>query len=585
MIPRRAFVSIVALIGLLGCSASPQEPPSSPSVALSEVGKRLDEYLSRLEPFGFSGAVLVAEGEEILLDAGYGFADQEAAIPNTADTVFQVASITKQFTAAAIMALAVEGKLHTTDTLPSFFSEVPADKVLITLRQLLTHTSGVLAGDTEYFDDHSRSEIVAMVLTEPLRFAPGESFLYSNMGYALLAAVIEKVSGMSYEDYLRERLLLPAGMRSTGYRLPSWPPNSVAHWYADGIDNGDQLDHLYPDWNFIGSGRIRSTTGDLYRWHRALMSDELLPASAKLEMYTPVMNDYAYGWVVGDTDRGRLIRHNGGSSDGAAAEFRRYVDEDLVIVIFCNVNGEQMLFGNRLEDHIDDLAHGIDLDLPPRVSADAGIDLQPFVGTYRTDSGLEIDIEIYRDMLVARGRGQGAVDTLYGAKHFAAGETVSDAAQQALVGLVKRGDTTDFAALVADPDRSERLAGYVLDNRTEGESELGAYRSLRVLGTVADWMTDWDGAMTVVRLDFENGSTIFRLHWREGRIFGIGGGSLREPAEFWLQPTGQGDNFGGYHLATTTSTRVQFIRDDDGRITSLIAGAEATPESIVFLRD
>ena len=584
MIPRRALFSIVALPGLLGCTAPPQEPPSPPSDTLSAVGERLDEYLSRLEPFGFSGAVLVAEGEEIRLDAGYGFADQEAAIPNTADTVFQVASITKQFTAAAIMALAVDGRLRTTDTLPSFFSDVPADKEPITLRQLLTHTSGVLAGDTEYFDGNSRSEIVAMVLAEPLRFAPGESFLYSNMGYALLAAVIEEVSGTSYENYLRQRLLLPAGMRSTGYRLSSWRPNSVAHWYADGVDNGDQLDHLYPDWNFIGSGRIRSTTGDLFGWHRALMSDEVLPAAAKQEMYTPILNDYAYGWVVSDTDRGRLIRHNGASSDGAAAEFRRYVDEDLVIVVFSNVNGEQMLFGNRLADHIDDLAHGIDLDLPPRVSADAGIDLEPFVGIYRTDSGLEIEIEVLRDMLVARGRGQGAVDALYGAKRFATGKTVSDMAQKALIGLVERGDTTDFAALVADADRSERLAGYVLDNRTEGESELGTYRLLQVLGTVADWMTDWDGAMTVVRLDFENGSTIFRLHWREGRIFGIGGGSLREPAEFWLQPTDHGNTFGGYHLATTTTTQVQFIRDDDGRITSLVAGSEAGPESVVFLR-
>ncbi|MEJ2085880.1 MAG: serine hydrolase, partial [Acidobacteriota bacterium] len=437
MTRQQTLCSIFALVGLLGCASPPQESPGSPSVTLSAVGKRLDDYLSRLEPFGFAGTVLVAEGEQTHLDAGYGYADRETAIPNAPDTVFQVASITKQFTAAAIMALAVDGKLRTTDTLPTFFSDVPVDKESITLRQLLSHTSGVLAGDTEYFEDNSRSEIVAMVLAEPLRFAPGESFLYSNMGYALLAAVIEKVSGTSYEDYLRQRLLLPAGMRSTGYRLSSWQPTSVAHWYANGVDNGDQLDHLYPDWNFIGSGRIRSTTGDMLRWHRALMSDELLPATAKQEMYTPVMNDYAYGWVVRDTDRGRVIRHNGASSDGAAAEFRRYVDEDLVIVAFSNVDGEQMLFGNRLADHIDDLAHGIELDLPPRVSADTGIDLEPFAGLYRTDSGSEIEIELRRDMLVARGRGQSAVDALYGGKRLSTGETVSEQAQEALVGLVE----------------------------------------------------------------------------------------------------------------------------------------------------
>ena len=578
-----ALVLALALSGT-AWSTSGRETSTPPPAETSEIGRNLDLFLSRLEPFGFAGAVLVAEGDRVHLDRGYGLADRARHLPNTAETVFQVGSITKQFTAAAIMKLVADGRLQTSDTLERFFDEVPPDKRSITLHHLLTHTGGVVAGDTQYFDDNSREAIVNMVLTTPLSFEPGTSFLYSNMGYALLAAVIEKVSGDDYETFLRQHLLRPAGMEATGYRLAQWQSGTVAHWYVADQDNGDQLDRTYPDWNFIGSGRIRSTTADMLLWHRALQSDRLLPADLRRQMYAPVLNDYAYGWVVRDTEHGRVVQHNGASSDGAAADYRRYVDEDLVIVIFCNADGEQTLFGNRLADHIDDLAHGVEIAAPPEVDEGDDRELDSFVGVFTSPTGHEVGVDLRRGMLVARGRGQSAVDELYGVNQVADAKRLSAEADRALTELIEHGRDSAFAELLVDPERRERLGGYIVENRSAAEPELGAYRGLRVLGTVDDWITSLGGQMTIVLLDFERGSRVFRLHWRDGGVLAVGGAMLSEPAEFWLRPAAKPDVFGGYHLPTTTTIQLHFGRDDADRVISLTVGSAADSGATVYMR-
>ena len=580
----------VVMLGLLLCSCgAPEEGQNSaltesePSDVLGPIGQRLDEYLTRLEPFGFSGAVLVAREEQILLDRGFGTADRENRIPNTSQTIFQVGSITKQFTAAAIMQLVETGAIQTSDALTTFFEDLPPDKRDITLHQLLTHTSGVIAGDTTYFEDNSRQQIVDRILHQPLEFDPGSSFLYSNMGYALLAAVIEQVSGERYETYLRSNLFLPAGMEETGYRL-GWDRDRVAHWYAAGVDNGDQLDRLYPDWNFIGSGRIRSTTRDMYRWHRALMSDSLLSEASKEAMYSPVENDYAYGWVVRDSDHGRLIQHNGASSDGAAADFRRYVDEDLVIVAFCNSDGEQMLFGNRLARHIDALSHGVVIEPPPRVVDATPGEVEAFGGLYETDNGQALEIAMFEETLIARLRGQEAIDAAYGSNRIQNGVRMSQMAQAALHELIVDGQSGPFGRLLVDPAREQRLSGFVLENRSRGEAELGAFSGLEVLGTTEDWVSSIGSAMTIVRLDFQGGSRIFRLHWQDENVLAVGGSMLAEPAEFWLQPTTEPDRFGGYHLPTTSSVEIDFKRDPDGAIMAAELRPTLDHEQLVFLK-
>jgi len=309
---------------------------SAAEVVKGEKARRVDTYLSRLVPYGFSGAFLIAEDGEIVLNKGYGLAIRSQGTANTSETVFSTGSLTKQFTAAGIMKLEMMGKLNTHDPITKYFEGVPEDKKGITLHHLLTHTAGVVDAVGPDFVEALRDPTVEKILKRPLEFPPGQEFSYSNAGYSLLAAVIEKVSGQDYETFQRKQLFLPAGMDYTGYRLPEWDKRVVAHWYVGERDNGTPLEKLYPYWNLLGNGGILSTTEDMYRWHLALLGEKVLSLDAKDKMFTPVDNDYGYGWDILESDHGLLIKHDGGSTLGSSSEIRRYLDAGLVTMLFCN---------------------------------------------------------------------------------------------------------------------------------------------------------------------------------------------------------------------------------------------------------
>jgi CubicO group peptidase (beta-lactamase class C family) len=284
-------------------------------VVKGDMAQKVDTYLSRIAPFGFSGALLISRDGKIVLNKGYGLALRSQGIPNTAETVFSTGSLTKQFTAAGIMKLEMTGKLNTRDPISKYFEDVPEDKQGITLHHLLTHTAGVVDAVGPDFVEALRDTTVKKILERPLQFPPGQRFSYSNAGYSLLAAVIEKVSGKTYEAFQREQLFLPAGMKNTGYRLPDWKGRVIAHWYVGDRDNGTPLEKPYPYWNLLGNGGILSTTGDMYRWHLALLGDKVLSESVKKKMFTPVENDYGYGWDILERDiRWAAARSSGGTS-------------------------------------------------------------------------------------------------------------------------------------------------------------------------------------------------------------------------------------------------------------------------------
>ena len=214
-LPARRLVPVLAVFLALACLA-PAWAQDRP-VVNGETGRLLDEYLSRLERFGFSGGALAVRGKEVLLTKSYGLADRARRIPLTTDSVYNLGSITKQFTAAAILTLEMQGKLAVTDLASKYLDGVPADKSTITLHHLLTHSSGLESdfSPTDY-DPVGREEYVRRALQSTLLFKPGEGYEYSNAGYSLLAAIVEMVSGQPYEVYLTERVLKPAGMRETG---------------------------------------------------------------------------------------------------------------------------------------------------------------------------------------------------------------------------------------------------------------------------------------------------------------------------------------------------------------------------------
>jgi CubicO group peptidase (beta-lactamase class C family) len=337
--------------------------------AAPELANKLDAWLVAAD---FRGSVLVSKGGAVLLRKGYGMADRENSVVYDADTVFDVGSITKQFTAAAILKLEMQGKLRVEDPIGKYFASAPEDKRGITLHQLLTHTAGLESDFAGDYDPVSRNEYVKRILASKLRSKPGEVFFYANSGYSLLGAIVEIASGMPYEKYLRENLFLPAGMKDTGYKLPQWPASRIAVGYHDGKRWGRLTEKPWaadgPYWALRANGGIHSTLDDMLRWHVALTGNAILSAAAKDKMYKRHVREgagadsyYGYGWSINDSAWGsRLIEHNGGNGT-FFADFLRYVDDDLVVVLSSN---DSEVKGGRIAHALGRLAHGDDVPVP-----------------------------------------------------------------------------------------------------------------------------------------------------------------------------------------------------------------------------
>jgi len=269
------------------------------------------------------------------------------------------------------MKLVDEGQLEVTDKITKFFDDVPKDKRAITIRHLLTHTSGLRDSFGNDEDPMLRDELMRRILESPLKRPVGQRYMYSNAGYSMLGAIIEKVSGMGYEAYLRDRFFDPLGMKDTGYVLPKFDKSRLAIGYAgNGRRWGTLLDYPWlddgPYWHLRCNGGILSTLDDMYTWHRALETDVVLPQKLRDEMFEPHVQEgpesktyYGYGWVTATTVQGtKVIEHNGGNGF-FFADMYRYVDEDVCFIIFTNC-------GDTMESTLDlrHMARGLRTELP-----------------------------------------------------------------------------------------------------------------------------------------------------------------------------------------------------------------------------
>jgi CubicO group peptidase (beta-lactamase class C family) len=339
--PRSLVAVLITVFALAACGngdRDPAKPSAQPGPRDPSVEKFLDDTL----PDETSGTVVAARAGEIAHCKGFGLAHRAAKVAAGCDTAYDIMSMTKQFTAAAILKLEMMGELRVTDPMSKFVGPVPDDKRAITLHHLLTHTSGLtdqLGGDYEAL---SREEMLDGALESELRSVPGSEYSYSNLGYSILAAIVEKASGTSYERFLTSHLFEPAGMRQTGYVLPEWKPDRVAVEYdKNGEPKGRPFDHPWaedgPYWNLRGNGGLLSTARDMFRWHAALEGVEVLSKSAKDKMFEPHVPEeeggdsyYGYGWVVSPTDEGRIVWHDGGNG-WSLGVMARFPDQDAMV--------------------------------------------------------------------------------------------------------------------------------------------------------------------------------------------------------------------------------------------------------------
>ncbi len=524
-----------------------------------------DEHFRRADAFGFSGGLRVFQNGRVKVSRAFGFADHARRIPMGQDAVFNIGSVAKQFTAAAILRLEELGQLRTEDPIAAHLADVPVDKRGITIHQLLSHQAGLRHSMPRLDRTPERDAAVRELLGTALIHAPGARFAYSNVGYALLAAIVDRRSDKGYERFLREQLWLPLGMLKTGMVLPDWRGAQI----ADGLQFTGPLPVQVKEewsesgttWLSRGAGGMSSTMPDLTRWAEALRTGAILSDASRRKLFWPHARMtgkqplyYGYGWSIGSARDGScLITHNGGGGIHYDV-LSIFPAQAAVVSTFNTQQRSPWSVNDNFVESLNPVLAGAPLTLP-RISPS----LVParVAGSYALPTGEHI-------RLLAEGsRLKVPLDNAAALRLFAPWPMLS-AADSAVL-----GDQSSVVATVMD-GISRGEYGPVLtrlppDVSADGEREfwrtywprwtadMGGYRGAEVIGTVrAD-----DGLRTLVRLRFERSATVVAfVHRPYGRMF-IDVISRAFFHEAYLAPAG-GNRFSAFYPTTRRLIPVSF---------------------------
>ena len=380
----------------------------------SDTAAKLDEFLSgQAAHYNFNGNVLVAENGKIVFKKSYGFADFDTKRLLNDSSVFELASVSKQFTATGILLLKDKGKLKLTDSLRQYFPELPYSN--ITIWHMLTHTSGLPDYEEAMNEKWDRSKIafnndmIAFLAKEklPVLFAPGKKWTYSNTAYAILASIIEKISGQSFKDYMADNIFQPLGMHHTRvYNTRRSLKDTIAN-YAYGFVYNDSLKKHFmpdslPDFSFViyldgiqGDGVVNSTTADLLKWDRAIKNHTLLSEETQIEMLkgqaiidTVKNSQYGFGVFMEKNDFGNIISHSGGWP-GYTTFLARNADKDQTYVLLSNNSSNSPALCNTLQ-HI---MAGKQVVMPydhKEITMDSAT-LNQFTGRYKANNEITLE--------------------------------------------------------------------------------------------------------------------------------------------------------------------------------------------------
>ena len=515
---RRDFVLIT---GSTAAASLPALPAfAKTGVVSAGAGAAIHAYMSQAAVYGFSGQVVAAKGDQVLVDQAYGWADRAKRKPMTADTAIGIASISKQFTAAAILKLKEAGRLDLNDPLSRFLPEAPPDKAKLTLHQLMSHSAGMPPGDVvDDFEAAAKAELLKRVLAAPVVGPPGEKWRYSNAGYNLLAFVIERVSGRDYESFVTDQLFRPARMRSSGFpRHASLKGGDISRSYRAWVDEGTPADWPRPNLRPFGSGTAFSTAADLYRWQQALEGGRILkPENAKLlwgrhiRIGGPDSPFYGYGGFVEEQKAGTFIERSGDWERGYNAAWHRWPEEGLTLVITSNsttAGGISMRQGVQAE--LESFLRGTQPPPPALpLSHEPSPSLQKqLAGRYRLPSGDAVELASDGSYLWAKADGQGALDLMRTPEgkpdeNLAAAAAKSNELQAALRAEGGKAYGKVLAHAEELPDYITEWDGLTARN--------GALRKWRILGAIRQGRS----ARVVVRLEWERSTTFMGYFWSE----------------------------------------------------------------------
>lgn len=524
---RTVFAVLISLgFAVSGVPATPGSPVDSPALARDETlafsAERIalvSEYLDRLAAIGFRGAVLVASGDEVLIDEGYGTVDPSGEEMIGPDTVFAIGSNTKPFTAAAILKLQDEGKLSVEDRIGEFLPGVPPDKQKVTLHQLLSHSagfnhSGIFEGDFEQVD---RDAAVRRILASELLFPPGSESSYADASMVLLAAIVEHVSEKPYEAYLRDELFVPASMTHTGFRgdEPELLGSAQAVGVVEGEPAGSPADLPPLSWSLKGAGGMVSTVTDLFRWHQAVNAGKILSPEgqrAYAEAHVPLdeTSSEGYGWVIAEPVPGHRLRASAGGTEeiGHVNVIDWWLDDDLVVIAGsadASYNAEDIVAA------IEKILFGLPQEMPPSMVDVDPDDLRDLAGRYELPEDGAIVVSAAADRLSFSPEDAAGFATLYPSDDESDGQA-------------------NPAATIAYLESGQEAG---LDTwKAEQEAALGPFQRMTVMGSASP--EGGGEAWTYVAFEFAKGSVLTRWIVDEDGVLGAAAIPSEPPTVMFL---------------------------------------------------
>jgi len=400
-------ISVPLVLLALPARICAQMPANQTTVVASQdIASKIDEYMSALGKVGwFNGSILIAREGKVIVNKGYGMANFELDVPNTPQTKFRLGSITKPFTAMAIMLLQERGKLTVQDSICKYLTDCPAGWQPITIHHLLSHTSGLAKHDKA--GDYLKIAMMPMSLPQlidsfknkPADFKPGEKFDYNNNGYILLGYVIEKVSGQSYEGFLKENIFAPLKMADTGYDNHDPIIKNRAAGYRK--EDGKLLNAWYTDPSQpFSAGSLYSTTGDLMLLDQALYDGKLLSSKTMETLFTPGPGNYGYGWFVMKQNNHPAIMHPGGVP-GFSAMITRFPESKVLIVLLSNMDNMPVI---RASNDLGAIVFGEKYEVPrtrTAIKVDPKI-FDAYVGDYEDRPGRVTGVVVQNGTLMLK---------------------------------------------------------------------------------------------------------------------------------------------------------------------------------------
>ena len=483
--------------------------------------RALADYAERAEALGVSGVLLVAVGDDVLLHHASGWRDPARHVPNDTTTLFYIASMEKQFIATAIVALEDEGRLRTSDTLPSFFDNVPPDKRAITLGQLLSHTSGLgFYGWDPVRRDwlvQGRDQVVHGILQSRLAHHPGSQFDYQNANYLLLAAVVERASGLTWESFVQQRFLQPLAMRNT---YVGWDPRALRERMA--WSTGDESEVFTiadrpASWLRLGRGVVM-TASDLFRWIRAIDKGVVLSTAARAKLFTIHASlgtgyGYGFGWFVRADSSGvpRVVFH-GGDYGAYHSEMRLYPPSGRIMIALTNVGYRGRSITETLLNGAVMVSRGSPSPLP-LLTPRSEIADDSLAGEYESLSGGTMLVANVARSLVLTPVSQRAVDLLTRGDTAGSGgrELAGHNALRLIEGLKAGRADLGLGETVPADLRRELAAEWSGLTRVGGR-----LKSVQLLGTTAG--SGRNEQLSLLRLKFERDSLLYGVGWKDGAL-------------------------------------------------------------------